>query len=93
MEKLQRLIARCKAGVYLTVNEHRDNYQNTEQYLAGLAKYECPPQIRAEVRAGILRTDTSVDLVAYPDTPIGSYQIIHYDLDAALTEMLEAIGP
>ena len=89
MSKLQQLIDRCKHGIYLTVNEHRDNYMTAEQYLEDYRlSYECPPIIAPEVEAGIVRTDTLVELTCYPDTGIGSYQVVHYDAEAAMDEML-----
>lgn len=91
--KLARLIARCKAGVHLTVNEHRNYYESAEHriddWYAGL---ECPPTIDAETRRLMIETDTIVDLIFYPDTPIGSYHIVHYDLDHALVEALALAG-
>lgn len=44
------------------------------------------------MRAGILSSGNIVDLQFYPDTPIGSYQIVHYDLDKALQLALEFLG-
>lgn len=87
-DKLERLLSQCKCGVYLTVNEHRDYYDPIEARLIELAGRECPPQIDDEVRAGILRVGTIVELTFYPDTPVGSYQVVHYSLDSALDEAL-----
>ena len=82
--KLQTLLARCKCGVYLTVNEHRDSYESATDRLDWYSSLECPPEISEDVRAEILKSDNIIDLHFYPDTPVGSYQIIHYDLDQAL---------
>ena len=43
-------------------------------------------------RAGILATGNVVELQFYPDTPIGSYHIVHHDLDETLRLALECIG-
>lgn len=32
MEKLNKLIKRCKCGIYLTINLHRDYNETVEQY-------------------------------------------------------------
>ena len=93
MDKLKELLTRCKCGVFLIVNEHRDYYQTVEQRLEEVAGYECPPEIAPEVRAAMIATDTMIDLQFYPDTPIGSYRIVHYDLDAALDEALNCLTP
>ena len=93
-DKLQRLLERCKCGVFLTVNEHRDYYETAEHRLAdNYDSNECPPDIDPAVRAKMIETDTIVDLQFYPDTPVGSYSILHYDLDAALTMALERLEP
>lgn len=84
MEMLQLLLDRCKCGVYLTVNEHRDVYETVEEQLEMYAGMECPPDISPEVTAGILATQNIVDLHFYPDTPIGFYHIVHYDLKKAV---------
>lgn len=91
-DKLQRLLARCKCGVFLEVNQHRDYYQSVEEALGEMAALECPPEIPEDVRAQMIATDTIVDLQFYPDTPIGSYSIVHHDLDAALDIALHTLG-
>jgi hypothetical protein len=89
--KLAKLLARCKCGVYLAVNEHRDVYESVEEHLIDAAGRECPPQIEPDVRRRMIETDTIVKLHFYPDTPIGSYEVWHYDLDAALDRALSCL--
>lgn len=91
MDVLKQILAGCKCGVFLTVNEHRDYYETVQQRLDWFAGLECPPDIPADVREGMLRTGNIVELQMYPDTPIGSYFIVHYDLDALLAEGLRLI--
>lgn len=91
MEKLKQLLARCKCGVFLTVNEHRDYYQTAEYALTEKDGYECPPDIAPDVRTEMIRTDTIIQLQFYPDTPIGSYDVYHHDLDAALDDALACL--
>lgn len=92
MDKLKLLLARCKCGVFLMVNEHRDYYESAERRLDDhYALMGCQPEVSDEVRAKMIETDTIIDLQFYPDTPIGSYQILHYDLDAALDEALACL--
>lgn len=92
MEKLQKLLDKCKCGVHLTVNQHRGYYQTAEEALKEKEGYECPPEIEPEVRAAMIEKNTIIDLQFYPDTPIGSYSIYHYDLDMALDEALACLG-
>ena len=92
MDALKTLLARCKCGVYLTVNEHRDYYDTPAQRLEELDSREAPPRISDEVRAGILSSGNIVELQFYPDTPVGFYVIVHHDLDEALRLALDCIG-
>ena len=91
MTKLMQLLGRCKCGVYLTVNEHRDYYQSAELTLEEAEERECPPEIAPDVRAQMIKSDTIVRLQFYPDTPIGSYEIWHHDIDAALDRALACV--
>lgn len=92
MDALKTLLARCKCSVYLKVNEHRDYYDTPAQRLEELDSRECPPEISAEVRAGILSSGNIVELQFYPETPVGFYVIVHHDLDEALRLALDCIG-
>jgi hypothetical protein len=90
MDKLTKLLARCKCGVHLTVNDHRNVYETAAQALEDLHDFakDVPPNVLAK----IIETDTLIDLHFYPDTSIGFYKVLHYDLDAALDEALAAVG-
>lgn len=87
-DKLKQLIARCKCGVFVSINEHRDYYKSAADTLEDAKGYECPPEIEADVRAKMIETDTIIRVQFYPDTPIGSYEIWHHDLDDALDQAL-----
>lgn len=93
MDKLKEILRICKCGVFLVINEHRDYYQSVEEKLEELKCLECPPDIPDNVRDEMIERDTVIDLQVYPDTPIGSYSVYHYDLDKAMDEILKAIQP
>lgn len=93
MDKLKELLIRCKCGVYLTVNEHRDYYDTAAFALDEAKGRECPPEIEPDVENRMIETDTIVRIQFYPDTPIGSYEIWHYDIDAALDAALACLTP
>lgn len=84
MDKLKELMRLCKCGVYVTVNRHRDSYETAGQALFDAMGHESPPEIADDVRAKMIALDTIVELQFYPNTPVGSYSIWHYDLEAAL---------
>jgi hypothetical protein len=91
--KLLQLVNRCKAGVFLSVNDHRNAYESVQKFMENrfalddFSRDETPP----EVLAKMIETDTIVDLRFYPVTPIGSYRIFHYDLDLAVDEALSIL--
>lgn len=87
MGKLKQLISKCKCGVFVSVNEHRDYYQTVEDRLADLDVNN--EDLKKEVMDKMVATNTLIQIQFYPDTPIGFHTIYHYDLDAALSEALE----
>ncbi len=91
MNKLKQLLNRCKCGVFITVNEHRDVYETAAQFLEQRDGWECPPEIEPDVRAKMIELNTVIEIHLYPDTPIGSYTIYHHDIDAALSDALECL--
>ena len=93
MDKLKELLARCKCGVYVQVNVHRDEYQTAAQWwdgqdISGDSLKDTAPEVRAEM----IRLDTVVDVQFYPDTPVSFYRIVHFDIDAALDAALACLG-
>jgi len=84
MEKLKKLMNLCEAEVMLDINEHRGSYQTVEEYLEDLSKLECPPEIEDSIKKIMIETDTMVCCIFYPDSPVGSYLVYHYDLDKCL---------
>jgi len=91
MNKLKGLLSRCKCGVFISVNEHRDYYETVEQKLEEISCLECPPEITDEIREKMISNDTVIHIQFYPDTPIGSYSIYHYDIDMAIDEALACL--
>ena len=88
VDKLKELISKCKCGVYVTINENRDSYQSVTDALMEFSQHECPPEITKEIHEKMIETDTIIEVQFYPDTPVGFYDVYHYDLDMALTEAL-----
>jgi hypothetical protein len=94
MDQLNELIARCKCEVHVSVNSHRNYYMTVEEHLTNLQELSFPDglEIEPEVRSKMIELDTVVNVQFYPQTPIGSYDIYHYDLEAALTEALAILN-
>ena len=94
LSKIERLLDRCKCGVSIEVNRHRNYYETAAHYMAEQEslKQECPPEIEPEVRAEMLKRDTIIECNFYPDTPVGSYEVWHYDIDLCLDQCLEILA-
>ena len=86
MNKLQELMNRCKCGVYVTVNEHRDTYETVESWL-----HEQGADISDSVKSEMITRNTLISVQFYPETPISFHVIYHFSLDAALSEALRCI--
>ncbi len=91
MDKLSKLISICKCGVFITANQHRDYYQSAAEKIEELSSGECPDEIDEETRAKIIETNTIIEGQCYPDTPIGSYSVTHWDLDVVLDRLIAAV--
>lgn len=93
MEKLKELLTRCKCGVHLTVNEHRDKYKTVSEALEVFDTLNMTDDLAPEVRQMILETDTIIDLHFYPETPVGFHHVLHFDVDLVLQEALMCLTP
>ena len=86
MDKLKELLSRCKCGVYVSVNEHRDMYESVEDHLS----HRDIEDVESDVFKKMIETNTIIHIQYYPDTPIGFYSVYHYDLNMALDEALDS---
>lgn len=90
-EKLQQLMARCKGGLYLTVNDHKSRYQSVADFLMEVDDMPCPPSIDQDIKELMIINDSIISLTFYPHTPVGSYDIYHSDLESALDMALSCL--
>lgn len=86
LDRLGRIVDRCKGPVSIEFNQHRSNYHRPSEEV-DLLDYDVPLVIQGEMDA----RDAMVTIHAYPDTPIGSYVVAHWDITAALDEMWKAL--
>ncbi len=91
MNKFEKILKRCKCGVYLEINIHRDDYMTAEERLDQREMVGGDLNITDEVKQEMIKTNTIVELTFYPDTPVGSFSIYHYDLDAVLDQALDCL--
>lgn len=91
MNGFKKLLGRCKCGVFLTINEHRDYYQSVADRLDEFRERDWS-DFTDEEAAEMLAADTIVELQFYPDTPGGFYCVVSHDLDVAIKKALACLG-
>ena len=70
---MEEIIKQCKAGVYLTVNRHKDMYDTTENAVNKINEYD--PEIDEELKNRMIKEDCIYELQFYQHTPIGFYRV------------------
>ena len=91
MDKLKQVAALCKCSLSVEFNEHHQVYTPIDEHLQNLASLgnDMPSE---EVVKHMIETDTLVSVHAYRFTPIGFVMALHYDLDAALDDILRQMS-
>lgn len=92
MEKLNKLIKCCKGSVNLDINSHKDSYETVEQYFKNPILSEYLEDVENDVYLKMIELDTIIELIFYPDTPIGSYAIYHYDIEKAIDIAMKTLN-
>ncbi len=87
MTELEKLIKHSAAGVAIFVDDHKTTYESVEDYFGG-GQYD---KVDSGVYLKMVELDTIVCVVFYPDTPVGHYDIYHYDINKAITESWELL--
>lgn len=80
---LHELISKCKCGVSIEINNHRNYYYSVKKYLEEFPNDEIS-DINPRALSIMEKKDTIVEIQFYPDTPISFYKVYHYDLEEAL---------
>ncbi len=88
-DKLTLLASKCKCGVYVEINSHRDVYETAEQAIYQLESLGF--ETDSEVRQKMIESDTVVTVQFYPDTPVGFHHVFGADLDSALDAALKCV--
>lgn len=71
-------------------NSFKLNYEKVEDYINRLE--ESGEEINYKIKQEIIDRDSLIEISIYPDTPIGHYDIIHYDLGLAVNKMMYIIS-
>jgi hypothetical protein len=92
MDKLKELFELCAASVTVTHDDHKNYYQTVEEFLnTDAERYGLELDIDPEVRKFMIERNHMITLHAYPKTPIGFYTVYHWDLLAAVDQMLAIV--
>ena len=93
-DKLNLLISKCKASVTVSVNDHKDCYTTAAKEIADskVDPHSMLDEASEEVHEEMAKRDTIIVVQFYPRTPVGFYNVAHYDLDMALDECLEILN-
>ena len=92
MDKLNELFNLCAASVTVTHNEHKGIYQTVDEFLNDQEQFTHERlDIDPDVRKFMIERNTMITLHAYPNTPIGFYTVYHWDLLAAVDQMIDII--
>jgi len=86
LNNMDEIIKRCKFGVYLTVNEHRDYYSTASTFIDATNERAGRAEIDEELATRLIEADTIVRLQFYPDTPVGFYLIYGTTLEEVVSE-------
>lgn len=87
MDKIKEIVSLCKCGVTAIINEHREFSQTAADWIENHKHLGDAPK---DVIEQMIRRDTVIQLIACPTVGI-YYDVFHYDLDAALDEMLNRL--
>jgi len=94
MNKLSQIQQKCKCSVSISINKYKDYYQTIQEGIDDVNRIlgSCGSEpLSKEMVNKMIECNTIIDLQFYPDTPVGSYSIYHYDLEMALDEALEIL--
>ena len=91
MSKLNELVARCKCGVHISVNEHKNYYQTAAEYLVDSIRDNDEYNSMLDEIREMESRDSIIEIQFYQHTPIGFIKVWHYDLEMALDEAIAAL--
>ncbi len=92
--ELREILRISKCSVTISVNPHRDCYESVEDHIYKLSEiggFNLIEDIGLETYDVMKKLNRIVCVTVYPDTPIGSYEVFHYDLDEAVKIMRDIL--
>jgi hypothetical protein len=89
MERMKELQAFCRAGIYLSINEHKDYYETIEDHFNNNPFIK--DDLTQEELDRIVKADCLVELQFYPSTPITFYRVYGTSIDEVLDKAIKLI--
>ncbi len=84
MNKLKELADICKYGVTVDVNDHTGNNESVEDWIADRHRVHCDKITKEKM----VELDTTISVYFYPITETSFYEVLHYDIDLALSKAI-----
>lgn len=79
---MEDLIKKCKGSIYISINEHKNLYQKINDYILDINNRN--EEIEPELAERMIKEDTFIQLMFYPDTPIGFYSVYGTTIDEVI---------
>jgi len=95
INKLQQIQQKCKCSINLSINDYRNYYQSIRKGIDEINRMLedwGDDLLSEEMINKMIEHEMIVELCFYPDTPVGSYNIFHYDIEQALEEALRILN-
>ncbi len=84
---MKEVIEKCKCGVYLEVNKHRDYHNTIEQGIRDENSL-----IEPNLADRMIKENMLISLQFYPDTPIGFYKVYGTSIDEVVEKALSILN-
>lgn len=86
--RLRYLMSLVQCSMSIDLDQHKVFYQTVEDYFSEGHNRDKPDE---EVFSTMVKLNTIVEIHVFPDTPVGSYLVCHYNLEDAVERMIEVI--
>ena len=93
IDKTEKLITHCKCGVFLEVNEQKREGTSIVDYLELEYAYNDYDEedLPRSVARKIIKKNCLIKLQIFPDTPVGSYDFVHHDINKIINDALQVL--
>ena len=90
VKAFNKIVNRCKCGIYLEINGHRDSYQSIKDAIKEI-NISNKNEIEEELAKKMIKENTIVSLQFYPDTPIGFYIVYGTSIGEVLNKAIKIL--